>query len=215
MKILDRLITVLLLIVLTPIALLFGGALVANWDSMGAVGVELAGYGRDFMALTFLCARTVIAAAALGALLYGGVWALKQWQEHQRQRDGSHRLRTYKVQDPATNQPVTILVNPDAMIKPALAISALGVREIGDLPVEAYQQHQANRATVAAWQARTPGDAAIVTANGSMYRMGGLGGSAKQKDDRPPAGTPIRQLAASPDPTSPDQPPAPPPHAAH
>ena len=51
------------------------------------------------------------------------------------------------------------------------------------------------RAKVAAWQARTPGDAAIVTSNGSMYRMGGLGGSAKRRDElaghvRAPCGPP-------------------------
>lgn len=188
MKVLDRIITLLMLVTLTPVVLLTAALAIVYWDQMPAVGAVVGDYGRQAVELAFVCLRLVVVSAAAAAAVVGYMWLRRQWIEHNRQRDGSHRLRTYKRRDPVTGKRFDVLINPDLMVAPALAISDFGVRELGALPPEIYAEHAKRRAAVAEWQAKTPGDAAISTNNGSMYRMGGLGGSAKpivEKPERP------------------------------
>lgn len=185
MKILDRIITLLLLVILAPIAIVIVATLIVNWDQLPAVGVVIAGYGVQAVELAFLCMRLALAIGVAAAVALGIRYGMRWWHNYNQPRDGSHHLRTYKVRDPVTGQKVSILVNPDLMITPALAVGGHGVRELGTLPAELYAGHAQQRATVAAWQARTPGDEAIMTSNGSMYRMGSLGGSAKPMAEQP------------------------------
>ncbi len=185
MKLIDRLISILMLVILAPIALVTIATLIVNWDRLPEVGETVAGYGVQAVELAFLCGRLVLVIGVAAAIAIGIRYGLRWWHNYNQQRDGSHHLRTYKVVDPVTGQRVKILVNPDLMVTPALAVGNHGVRELGALPAELYAAHAQQRAMVASWQARVPGDDAIVTANGSMYRMGGLGGSAKPRLERP------------------------------
>jgi hypothetical protein len=185
MKTLDKLISLLLLIVLTPAALIITILMISAWDSMPAITGAAGEYTRQAIDLAFLCARLVLALAAGAGLVWVGRFAAKAWHNYNQQRDGSHRLRTYKVRDAATGEQVEILVNPDLMMAPALAIGSRGVRELGSYDPALYASHAAARAKVAEWQAKTPGDDAIITSNGSTYRTGGLGGSAKPMLERP------------------------------
>ena len=185
MRILDRIITLLLLVILAPIALVVVATLIVNWDRLPEVGETVAGYGVQAVELAFLCSRLLLAIGIAAAIALGIRYGLRWWHNYNQQRDGSHHLRTYKVRDPVTGQKVSILVDPNLMVTPALAIGGHGVRELGALPPELYAAHAQQRAMVAAWQARTPGDEAISSSNGSMYRMGGLGGSAKPTVERP------------------------------
>lgn len=185
MKLIDRIITLLLLVILAPIALVVVTTLIVNWDRLPEVGETAAGYGVQAVELAFLCGRLLVVIGVAAAIALGIRWGLRWWHNYNQQRDGSHHLRTYKVVDPVTGQKVKILVNPDLMVTPALAVGSCGVRELGTLAPELYAAHAQQRAMVASWQARVPGDEAIMTSNGSMYRMGGLGGSAKPTVERP------------------------------
>ena len=185
MKLLDRIITLLLLLTITPIALLMAGLAIVYWDQMPAIGATVGEFGIQAVELTFLCVRLALAIAVAAAIALGVRYGLRWWHNYNQQRDGSHHLRTYRVRDPVTGKRVSILINPDLMVTPALAIGGHGVRELGTLPHEVYAAHAQQRAVVSAWQARTPGDEAISSANGSTYRMGGLGGSAKPTAERP------------------------------
>ncbi len=185
MKVLDRIITLLLLLTITPIALLMAGLAIVYWDQMPAIGATVGNYGLQAMDLAFLCMRVLLVLGVAAAIAVGIRYGLRWWHTYNQQRDGSHHLRTYRVRDPVTGKIVSILVNPDLMITPALAIGGHGVRELGTLPHDVYASLAQQRAVVSAWQARTPGDEAISSANGSMYRMGGLGGSAKPTVERP------------------------------
>lgn len=185
MKLVDRIITLLLLVILAPIALVIVATLIVNWDRLPEVGETVAGYGVQAVELAFLCLRLLLAIGVAAAVALGIRFGLRWWHNYNQQRDGSHHLRTYKVVDPATGQKVKILVNPDLMVTPALAVGGHGVRELGTLPPEVYAAHARERAIVSAWQARTPGDEAIMSSNGSTYRTGGLGGSAKPTVERP------------------------------
>ena len=184
MKLIDRIITLLLLVILAPIALVVVATLIVNWDRLPEVGETVAGYGVQAVELAFLCLRLLLVIGVLAAIAIGIRYGLRWWHNYNQQRDGSHHLRTYKVVDPVTGQKVSILVNPDLMVTPALAVGGHGVRELGTLPPEVYAAHAQQRAMVASWQARMPGDEAIMSNNGSTYRMGGLGGSAKPPAER-------------------------------
>lgn len=185
MKLIDRIITLLLLVILAPIALVVVATLIVNWDRLPEVGETVAGYGVQAVELAFLCGRLLLAIGIAAAIAVGIRYGLRWWHNYNQQRDGSHHLRTYKVVDPVTGQKVSILVDPNLMVTPALAIGGHGVRELGALPPELYAANAKQRAMVASWQARTPGDEAIMSNNGSTYRMGGLGGSAKPTVERP------------------------------
>ena len=186
MKLLDKIITLLLLIVLAPAALLMTIAIIFSWDAMPAVTGSIGETFRQSVDLALLCARLALAIAAAAALVWVARFAAKAWHSYNQQRDGSHRLRTYNVRDAASGRRVKVLVNPDLMVSPALAIGGHGVHELGSYPAEIYAAHAAGRVRVAEWQARTPGDDAISSNNGSTYRMGGIGGSAKPALERPP-----------------------------
>jgi len=167
---LDKLFTLIAIIILVLVA----GAMIANWDSMTAIGPAVGDAGSQAIALMLLCARVVLVLGVVGALLIGGIWAWSKWQEDARQRDGSHRLRKYRVRDAVTGDLVTVLVNPDLMVTPALAVSGRGVHELGNLPTKVYETQAKERARVSAMQALAPGDKAIMSSNGSMYRPAGL-----------------------------------------
>ena len=185
MKLIDRIITILLLVILAPIALVVVATLIVNWDRLPAVGEAAADYAVQAVELAFLCGRVLLVMGVLAAIAVGARYGLRWMHNYNQQRDGSHHLRTYKVVDPVTGQKVKILVNPDLMVTPALAVGGHGVRELGTLQPELYAAHAQQRAMVASWQARTPGDEAIMSSNGSTYRTGGLGGSAKPTVERP------------------------------
>lgn len=185
MKLIDRLISILLLVILAPIALVTIATLIVNRDRLPAVGETIAGYGVQAVELAFLCGRLLLVIGVLAAIALGIHYGLRWWHNYNQQRDGSHHLRTYKVLDPVTGQKVRILVNPDLMVTPAMAIGSHGVRELGALPPELYAAQAQQRAMVSSWQARMPGDEAVMSSNGSTYRMGGLGGSARLPADRP------------------------------
>lgn len=185
MKLIERIITLLLLVILAPIAIVIVATLIVNWDRLPAVGETVAGYGVQAIELGFLCGRLLLAIGVAAAIAVGARYGLRWWHSYNQQRDGSHHLRTYRVTDPVTGNKVSILVDPNLMVTPALAIGGHGVRELGALPAELYAANAKQRAMVATWQARTPGDEAIMTSNGSMYRTGGLGGSAKPMVERP------------------------------
>lgn len=206
MKVLDRIITLLLLLTITPIALLMAGLAVVYWDQLPAIGATVGNYGIQAVELAFLCMRLALAIAVAAAIALGVRYGLRWWHSYNQQRDGSHHLRTYRVKDPVTGKRVSILVNPDLMVTPALAIGGHGVRELGTLPHEVYAAQAQQRAVVSAWQARTPGDEAISSANGSMYRMGGLGGSAKPTVERQTLPAP-RIIGGETSPTTPSAPP--------
>lgn len=170
MKMLDKVITLLLLIVLTPAALLVGVLAIVSWDRLPQIAGATGDYLRQAIDLAFLCTRAVLAIGAAAGLVWVGRFAAKAWHNYNQQRDGSHRLRTYTVRDATTGERVKVLINPDLMVSPALAIGGRGVRELGSYDPAIYAGHAAARAKVAEWQARTPGDDAIMSKDGSMYR---------------------------------------------
>lgn len=211
MKLLDRIITLLLLVTLAPITLLAVALAITYWHELPTIGAAIGDYGRQVIDLALLCLRLTMFVAVAGAVLFGGMWLRKRLANDNRQRDGSHRLRTYRRRDPVTGVSFDVLINPDLMVAPALAISDYGVRELGALPPDVYAAHAGRRAKVAEWQAKTPGDDAITTSNGSLYRMGGLGGSAKpivERPERPSLPAP-RIVGSEPSPTASPAPPVP------
>lgn len=170
MKVLDRLLGLTTMIFL----ILVIGVLIANWDSMAAIGPAVGDAGRQAADLAFLCMRGLLVIGVGAALLIGGMWGFGKWHELSYQRDGSHRLRTFTVREPSTGERVRVLVNPDLMVTPALAVSRFGVRELGSLAPELYANHAKERARVSGMQALAPGDRAVMSANGSTYRPTGL-----------------------------------------
>ena len=113
MKLIDRLISILLLVILAPIALVTIATLIVNWDRLPEVGETAAGYGVQAVELAFLCGRVLLIIGVLAAIAVGVRYGLRWWHNYNQQRDVSHHLRTYPVVDPATGQRVKILVNPD------------------------------------------------------------------------------------------------------
>ena len=73
--------------------MLVGAFLVANWDSMGAVGAEVGAYARRLGDALLLAVYLTIAGAAV--IVVFALW--QRYSERDRQRDGSHKVRTYKV----------------------------------------------------------------------------------------------------------------------
>lgn len=167
---LNKVITLLSLIVLLPLALLLLLALDGASNSAPEIAAEIGMNIRRAVDLAFLCARVALALGGLGGAVFVGRMIWKPIYEHNQQRDGSHRLRTYTVRDAATGEKVKILVAPDLMVSPALAIGNHGVRELGSYDQQIYSAQAAKRALVSEWQARTPGDTAVSSKFGSMYR---------------------------------------------
>lgn len=175
MKILDRLITLLCLIVVLTVALM----LVANWDTLPSVGDAIGKASQRAFDGALVCAQGLMVTALLAALFFGSITVWSRWSEHQRERDGSHQLREYTVRDSVTGERAKVLVNPDLMLTPALAIGSRGVHELGALPPEMYAAHAKERARVASVQAMAPGDRAIADKYGSLYRPTGMNGASK------------------------------------
>ncbi len=176
MKTLDRLLSLFLLIVLTLFGVIVVATIAANWDRLPAAGEAVGDFVGTVADLVLLCLRLVLVFGIVAAVGAGIRFGVRWWYEYNQQRDGSHRLRTYRLRDAVTGSRVKVLVNPDLMVTPALAIGDHGVRELGALSPEIYAANANARARVAAVQAAAPGDGAITTSNGSMYRLGGLGG---------------------------------------
>lgn len=204
MKILDRLITLFVLIVLMIVLLM----LVANWDNLPAAGAAVGAATQQAFEAAIKCLTAVVAAAGATLLFFGAYWAWGRWAEHRRQRDGSHSLRTYTVRETVTGERVRILVNPDLMLTPALAISSRGVHELGSLAPDVYAAHAAERARVSAVQALAPGDRAIADRYGSGYRPAGVmhgagklltnGAQPRSNNNQAPAATPAPTMPAEP-----------------
>ncbi len=104
-----------------------------------------------------------------------------QWDNDMRQRDGSHALREYRLRRPWWNplsRGVPVLVNPDNMVSAAAVIDDdYGYVELA--PAAGWEiQAQIRNAVQAthSLQAMNPGDAAITSQYGSMYRPGGRPG---------------------------------------
>jgi hypothetical protein len=90
------------------------------------------------------------------------------------------------------------------MVTPALAVSRFGVHELGDMAHELYANHARERARVSAMQSLAPGDRAIMSQHGSMYRPAGLlSGAGRLWNAKTPAAIEPRIVG--------QEPPAPPP----
>lgn len=195
MRVLDTLLTFLLIL----IALLVLALVIANWGSMPAASATVGAWATQLVDLGFICLRGLGIFAVLGGIYIAGMRAWKRAQDERRQRDGSFPLQRMRVHGGL------VLVDPNKMIGPAIAVGSGGVAEVFTAPIEAHLAHAEARARVSVAQALAPGDDAISSKFGSMFSPGRFGRQERAlvegQDKRTPriiGVDPDRQLPAPP-----------------
>jgi hypothetical protein len=164
MSLIDKLFAITVAIV----AAIFGGLLLLNRDSAVRIGGHIERFVADVLQLTLYCLIFIIIFSAVAGLVFLWAFISKRRLENMRQRDGSYPLQRIKINGG------WIYVDPNKIIAPAIAVGGRGAVELFTADAELHLRHAIERAKVSQMQALVPGDAAIESRYGSMYRPGAV-----------------------------------------
>lgn len=173
---------ILAIVLLAWLALMAGAAVVYR-DAAERVGRRVETFLDQALTLAIYCMVGVMVFAAVAAVWVGVAWWVRRRVEDRRERDGSVPIQVLKINGR------TLIVDPNKMIAPVLAVDGDGAREFFTASPEAHLQHALARARVAGLQALAPGDNAIANVHGAHYRPAGLAASANRvlNEDRKPS----------------------------